>query len=91
MQNTGGEFGWKNIFEVEKRVGIRTKKIAKNNGTSKTQGSNFTEEKVGENKENEIRVLRNVIESLENQKQNVEELINKRDRKLHIWIQRKDN
>ena len=35
-------------------------------------------------------VLRNVTKRLENQKQNVE-VINKRDRKVCIWIQRKDN
>lgn len=31
------------------------------------------------------------MKRLGKQKQNVEELTNKRDRKLHIWIERKDN
>lgn len=53
------------------------KKAAKYNGKSKIQGSNFTEEKVEENKEHEIRVLRDVIKRLGNQKQNIE-LINMR-------------
>lgn len=64
-------------------MAIRTRKeSSKKNGKSKTQGIKFTQEKAGENKENE---------KLGKQKQNVEELTNKRDRKLHIWIERKDN
>jgi len=50
MQSTGGESGWKSIFEVGKRVGIGTwKESSKNSGKSKIQRSNFKGEKVGEN------------------------------------------
>lgn len=70
-----------NVFEVENGWLLEQgKKVAKSNGKGKTHGNKFTLEKVGEKKK---------MKRLGKQEQN--RRTDKRNRKLHIWIERKDN